>query len=449
MSRRPVITVIGAASTTFGPKLLRDAKNFDAFEGAELRLVDVHEERLGVYEQLARKFAAKVGRTLDVSATTDRSEALPGSDYVIISVDRGHYHTSKQDHGIPNSLGARQVLGELGGPGGLFHSLRQIPLHLDFAADIATHCPHAMTLLCSNPLHRLQKAMMTHGGLANVVGLCHGAEMAVHLFLNQHLGIDGDDMDILAAGTNHMTWTLGLRHKRTGEDLYPLLREQLAALDPGEQPLSRRMLDLFGCFPATLDDHVGEYLPFAHELVGTDGPNFDWSLEHEEKRWDFMQRLASGETEWDSLSAEVGDQSQVSEELWLQEFFAPRSWADTLAGPIIHAVETHTPTRMAAINLPNTGQIANLPRGSIVETPATVDAFGIHPLAVGNLPAELAEFNRRDLAHGNAVVTAAVEPSRENILKALLLDPTCDSIATAEATIDAMYDAQGELLPRI
>jgi alpha-galactosidase len=441
------VTVIGAASTTFGPKLIRDVLNHDAFEGCELRFVDVNEERLRTYERLAALVFAKAGRHVTIRATTDRTEALPGSRYVIVSVDRGHFHTWRQDFEIPNRLGMRQVQGELGGPGGLFHSLRQIPPHLEFAADIGRLCPDAMVLVCSNPLNRICLAMQRYGGLDNVVGLCHGAEMAIYLLLPRHMGIPGDDMEITAAGTNHLTWTLGLRHKRTGEDLLPLMREALAGMPPGEQPLSRKFLDVFGYFPATLDSHFGEYIQFAHDLAGTAGPDFDNSLDQEAKRWEYFDLLVRGEVDFGTYEQRYGEQVATSEELRLAEFCQPRSWADTLAAPIINALEGNVPVRMPAVNMVNEGAIANLPDGCFVETPAYADPSGVRPLAVGALPEGLAAFNVRDIQQTDAIVDAAVSGERRMVLRAMLLDPTVDSVRAAEAILDEMLRTQAEYLP--
>jgi hypothetical protein len=41
MKRKPIITVIGAASTTFGPEVLRDILNHPEVGGATLRFVDI------------------------------------------------------------------------------------------------------------------------------------------------------------------------------------------------------------------------------------------------------------------------------------------------------------------------------------------------------------------------------------------------------------------------
>ena len=62
-----------------------------------------------------------------------------------------------------------------------------------------------------------------------------------------------------------------------------------------------------------------------------------------------------------------------------------------------------------AANLPNAGQIANLPMGAAVETPVIVDGAGIHPVHIGALPEPVAELCRRETTVAQLCVDAAVE----------------------------------------
>jgi alpha-galactosidase len=89
-----------------------------------------------------------------------------------------------------------------------------------------------------------------------------------------------------------------------------------------------------------------------------------------------------------------------------------------------------------AANLPNAGQIANLPLGATVETPVHVDGAGIHPLHVGALPASVAELCRRELAAAQLCVDSAVEGSYEKALQCLLLDPVIHDIDLAKKILD-------------
>lgn len=448
MSERPMVTVIGAASTTFGPKVLRDILNHPQVWGGTFRFVDINEERLAIYDKLAHRISDVLEQPISIESTTERKEVLAGSDYVIISVDTGHYETWEMDFTIPVKLGIRQVQGELGGPGGLFHSLRQIPLHLEIARDIEALCPDAMVMVCSNPLNRICLAMERYASVGQIVGLCHGVEMALYLYLNRVLGIDGDEMDVTAAGTNHFTWILDLRRRSTGEDLYPFLKERLAQIDSDDQPLSRKLLEVYGYFNGCLDSHFGEYIPYAYEFCGLEGPNFAGSLNQEERRWQYLRDLAENRMEWDAYEQVLGDQSVFSEELRLDDFFKPRSWADTLAFPIIAAIVSHTLHRLPAINMLNCGTITNLPQDVFVETPAVVDRSGIWPVSIGELPKPLAAFCRRDIDQMELTVEAAVKGDRNLVLQAMLLDPVVDSVNAAERVLDEMMQAQAQYLPQ-
>jgi alpha-galactosidase len=448
MIGKPVITVIGAASTTFGPKVLRDILNHPEVAGCTCRFVDTNEERLEIYTRLARRVSAALPTPVTVESTADRREALAGSDYVILSVDTGHYTTWQKDFDIPVSHGIRQVQGELGGPGGLFHSLRQIPLHLEIARDVETLCPDAVVMVCSNPLNRICLALERYAEVGQIVGLCHGVEMALYLFLNRVLDIDGDEMQVTAAGVNHFTWILDLRRKSTGEDLYPLVRKTLTGLDPRQQPLSTRLMEVYGYLPGCLDTHTGEYIPYAHEYCGLEGMNFGGHLEQERKRWEFLGALADDAVQWDTYEQHYGSQEVMSEELRLDDFFAPRSWADTLAFPIISAVASNKLHRMPAVNLLNRGAIPNLPDDIFVETPGVVDAAGVRADHTGPLPGPLAAFCRRDVDQMELTVEAAVTGDRRILLQAMLLDPVVDSVAGVERALDELLKAHAEFLPQ-
>jgi alpha-galactosidase len=89
-----------------------------------------------------------------------------------------------------------------------------------------------------------------------------------------------------------------------------------------------------------------------------------------------------------------------------------------------------------AANLPNLGQIENLPRGAPVETPVIVDGSGVHPVHMGALPGPIAELCRREITVSQLCVDAAVEGSREKALQCLLLDPMVTDLDTARAILD-------------
>ncbi len=103
---------------------------------------------------------------------------------------------------------------------------------------------------------------------------------------------------------------------------------------------------------------------------------------------------------------------------------------------------------VVAVNLPNTGQIANLPRAEIVESPAVVGAFGAQPIAVGDPPERVLPITEILARAPKLTVDAALSGDKERLLAALMSDPLVDSITKAKPMMEEMLAAQAQWLPQ-
>lgn len=101
-----------------------------------------------------------------------------------------------------------------------------------------------------------------------------------------------------------------------------------------------------------------------------------------------------------------------------------------------------------AANIPNEGQITNLPLGAIVETPVFVDGAGIHPVYAGELPEAISELCRRELAVVKLCVDAAIYGNRQAALQCLLLDPVIRDIDQARKILNDYLNTYREHLPQ-
>jgi len=101
-----------------------------------------------------------------------------------------------------------------------------------------------------------------------------------------------------------------------------------------------------------------------------------------------------------------------------------------------------------AANLPNEGQISNVPLGATVETPVIVNGAGIQPVHMGALPEPIAELLRRETSVAQLCVDSAVEGNREKALQCLLLDPVITDIDTAKKILDEYLSSYREYLPQ-
>ena len=421
------IVLIGAASVSFGPAMIADALLTPELRGSTLVLVDIDAERLAVMSRVAQRLNEACGAGWRIEQETDRLRALPGAEFVIVSVAVKRDDLWKLDFAIPIQHGVRQVLGENGGPGGLSHALRNIPIVLGIAHDMERVCPKALLLNFTNPESRLCLAISRYSSQP-FVGLCHGIGMGFNS-VSRLTGVPEDDIDGVAGGLNHLGWFLKLWRKSTGEDLYPALRQADQTYDAEYLPLTRYLFRAFGLYPYPSDDHVGEYISYAADFCGLEGYNFERADAHRAQLWQRLNQVASG--------------SGVA----VEEYAGRMHPSGEFALPIIAAQVTGQERRIDAVNIRNDGLIDNLPAWAVVEVPATAGRSGLRGVPVGPLPAGIAGICSAQARVQDLVVDAAVKGSRELALQALLIDPVVPSAQAAERTLDELLAVHAPYLP--
>ena len=330
------------------------------------------------------------------------------------------------------------MLGENGGPGGLSHSLRSIRLMLDVAHVIEEVAPDALVLNFTNPMSRVCLALARATRLT-CVGLCHQIG-AGYRIAGQVLGLVRDEaearaerdmlhrkLDIKAAGLNHISFMYDLRDAETGADLYPAFCERLAAMPPTFEPLSRRLLDAFGLFPATGDGHAGEYISFAWETSAMTGYDFEgWSQKAEDRKTQLRQALA-GERSFAEYRGHTSGERAIQ---------------------IITALLHNKNQFELALNIPNHGCIPGLPDWAIVEVPGIVSGAGVAGLHVPALPPGVTALLAQQVAVQDRAVEAAIHGDRQAALQALLLDPVVQSYDAAVQILEELLEVHAPYLPQ-
>jgi alpha-galactosidase len=449
------IVLIGAASREFGPATLRDIYLSDpiAAQGAEVVLMDLDADGLEATRAYAVELQERTGRALPVSATTDLETALVGADYVVMAIELGRYFYWAQDFHVPRTYGFRQIYGENGGPGGLFHALRNMTPSVEIAEAVARICPEAWILNYTNPLTKLCEAQ-TRLTDARVVGLCHGVfhgKEQICRILDHPM----EDLDAYACGLNHFTWFESIRSRGTGEDLYPRLRarerEAHWLSDWDEIALSRTLLRTFGLYPSPGANHVGEYIRWAEEYLGSSALQFFYDP-REGHPWE------TGEVPtWIYNLDDDPTHTPLFPDRPLPRLKEPREDRESqeggihpsgeLAIPIIEGLSCGASRELAAVNVPNRGYVPGLPDDTIVEVPAVAEAGGLRPRTMRPLPEGVLALLRTQVSINRLLVQAYEEGSRDLLLQALLLDPTAHSLRASVQLINRMFDLQGETLP--
>ncbi len=409
------IVFIGAGSMSFGLSTFQDIFSCGELKGSTLALVDIDGDNLKRMYDLALKMNEASKSGLKIEATMDRRKALPGAEFVISSIAIERCKLWKYDFEIPKKYGIRHTLGENGGPGGLFFTMRTIPMVLDIVRDMEKLCPNAYFINFSNPESRIVLTLGRYSSIKSM-GLCHGVFMGQN-DVARIMGLNKDDIDVWAAGLNHFQWLLEIRDKVTGKDLYPLLREKSKDFDPTFMPLSRKMFRAFGKYPSCSDDHIGEYLAYGWE-AGEKGYDFDWDAKN---RVDMAKEIALRT----SGKKPLGDWLSRSQE---------RS---------IHVVTGILNNKKMTIEsgiVYNNGAITNLPSDAAVEVPVMLDAGGIHPIRVGSLPPAIARLCTVQVGVQQMAVDAAVNGSKEMALQTLLIDPVVNSTDAAEKILNDLWE---------
>lgn len=444
------IVLIGAGSMQFGFDTLGDLFQSDILPGSRIVLHDIDKDALASVQKVGKQFIRDNNLNFILEATVDRKMALKDAAFIISSIEVGNrIELWDQDWRIPQQFGFKQVTGENGGPGGLFHALRVTPPILEICADIMDICPDATVFNYSNPMSRICTTVHRKYPDLTFVGLCHEiASIPQHL--PNILEVPMDNIHFRAGGLNHFSALLEVRYKDSGKDAYPDIREkapsyfqdmpslkevvdQLKEADegptPGSDPVFRenytgwserwmfkKMLDVYGLMPITTDSHLGEYPAWAHDAVDHQGVLDFCNI--------YRQYILEKEPEI---------------ELQLHERVIP----------IIEGILTDSGYEETAVNLPNKGIIENLPDWLVVEVPATIDKQGIHGVPLGSLPKGYAGLLYNQVAIHDMTAEAVLSGSRDVVLQALLVDPIVDKADAAEKLLDTMLEVQKPYLSYI
>lgn len=422
-----------------------------------LALVDIDPAALEVAQRLAEKMILATGASIDLIAAVDRKDVLKGATVVVTTIGVGGRRAWEQDVFIPRKYGLYYPVGDTAGPGGTSRALRMVPAMVDIARDVLDLAPDALFINYANPMAVICRAVHKTTG-ADMVGLCTGTWDTAR-YLAESLDVSFDSLSYSAAGINHLTWFTDVR--TDGMDAMPDLRELAArkvqaanqAVEKAQKgegaiphcgspyessmgfPFSWQCLLWFGAFPSPEDRHVTEFFP----QLFRNGHYYGKTLGVDE--FSFEGTISDG----DQIYAEMRQQALNPDPL-PNAYFEKSEGEQEQAIDILQTIRTNQKKQFFA-NLPNAGQVPNLPSGVVVETPVLVDGMGFHPLVQKPLPAAIAGTLATRFQWVDAVIEAALEGNRAKLITALILDGCVSSTDQAVKLANELIAAQQVYLP--
>ena len=431
MVRKEKIVLIGAGSLIFGLGAVGNILASKVLEGATICLHDINAETLDLAQQASQAAIDHKKLNFELISTIDRQKALKDATFILSSIEVApRYPLLDLDYRIPQEFGNKQVSGENGGPGGLFHSLRIIPPVMEICDDINKICPNAFLLNLSNPMSRICLAIKRIYPNLKFVGLCHEFHHFLPI-LENILDTPVSNLEVRGGGLNHFGVFLSIKYKDTGKDAYPDLRKKgpefLANMKSYDGfKLISFLLKTYGYCPYTTDSHYGEYLGWAWEKADIAAIRHFWASHGRvitSYRLTKLKRLI-----------ERGKGHKIVKP------------DDEHAIPIIEGILTDSNYVEHSVNIPNDGIFTNLPKDAIVECPAIINKDGVNGITLGEYPKGLAALLRTQYSVQDLVVEAALHKSKDLALQALLADPVVETHWQAKNILNQMLKVQADYI---
>jgi alpha-galactosidase len=371
-----------------------------------------------------------------LKASIDRLEMLPGTDYIVNSIEVSGLECVRFDNDIPLEYGISQNIGDTIGPGGLFKSLRTIPVWLEILKDAERLCPRALVLNYTNPMNMMCLAAQRTSSM-EVVGLCHSVQ-GTSRKLAGFTGVPYEQVQWKCAGINHLAWFTEFNGP-DGSSLYPGLME-LAKDRNSEfakaEPVRSDMMLHFGAFITESSGHLSEYLPYYRKRKDLLEKYTDTGYRGEESFY------ANNWPNWRKSQDEYREKLYRGEETLDLE----RSWE--YGAWIIESVEKNQPFVIYG-NVANEGCIANLPQDGCVEVACLVNQNRIQPTRFGRLPRHMAAICASNMAMFDMGVEAILHRSKEMAAQSLMLDPLSAAVccpAEIKELTYRLFDAEADYL---
>ncbi len=455
MAKRKKIVLIGAGSAVFTKGLIADFIQSE-FGEWEIALCDINPQILESITRLAKKMVEQKKSDIIISSSTDRTDLLPGADFVVTTIAVGGRRAWEQDVKIPRKYNIYQPVGDSIMPGGISRAQRMIPVMVEIAKDIERLCPDAYFFNYSNPMTAIVTAVRRATNV-KIIGLCHGVIYG-EKYLAKMLGVDVKRLTTIGAGLNHLTWLYDIRvdGKDVHQELLDVVERQKEEHEKNphvrnffnplledkeipnhmDNPLSWEFFERYGAIPAVVDRHAVEFFPerfpegkYYGATLGIDAFPIDDVIARGEGIYKAM--LDQGETE-----------GEVEAELFQRADGEHEQLAEIIKSLLLDE------RKVFSVNIPNEGAVAGIPDDAVLEIPGVATARGFSSMHVNGFEGPVKDIIIKRLASVDLTVEAALTGDRQLWADAMMLDGAVTDYETAENLVNDFIEEHKDYLPQ-
>ncbi len=440
------IAYIGGGSRGWAWGLMSDLATAGDMSG-EVYLYDIDFEAAKANETIGNKYNDAEGAVSkwNYKAVETIGEALTGANFVVISILPGTFDEMESDVHAPEKYGIYQSVGDTSGPGGIVRAMRTVPMFEEIAENIKKYSPDAWVINYTNPMTLCVKTLYRVFPEIKAFGCCHevfGTQMFLGKMVKEVFGEDvtREEIKVNPVAVNHFTWLTEAKYKNI--DLFPYYKEFCEKYKDGfagdtpvdsnwlnnnfasEEKVKIDLFRRFGYIAAAGDRHLAEFCEGKWYLESPERvkemhfglTSVSWRKDDLKKRLEKSAKLLSGE-----LKVEINNTGEEG----VNQMRALLGLSDLVTN----------------VNVPNRGQIPNLPMGAVVETNAVFRSDSVTPVMAGEIPKEIYPLVSRVCAEQELVSEGIAERNIDKIFTAFANDPlvTC-GIEDARKLFNEMID---------
>ena len=434
-----VITYIGGGSRGWAWTLMSDLARASDISGT-VRLYDIDPEAAHVNEVIGNS----IPHNFRYQAMADIGEALRGADFVVISILPGTLDEMASDVHTPEKYGIWQSVGDTTGPGGIVRALRTLPMFEVFGRAIRDYCPEAWVINYTNPMTLCVRTLYKVFPGIKAFGCCHevfGSQALLGRVYGEAFGTEPvrrQDVKVNVLGLNHFTWITSatchgrdlfpayraFSEKLLSEPAKPILRDESFSYFASQDRVKSDTFLRYGVMGAAGDRHLAEFSRGAWYLKDPEtAESWGFTLTPVSYRKEDRERLLK-QREAYYTGAEPFKFKENGEE-GVDQMRALLGLGDMVTN----------------VNLPNRGQIPNLPTDAVVETNASFTGGSLQPVMAGNIPAAIYPQIANVCAIQECVAEAALRRDLDAAFCGFAADPlTTISLWDARKLFDEMVD---------